>query len=77
MPTLYIDIDEWYPVHTLEENSASFRAPIELSDDEIGDYERVMYEFSMWQTRLENVRDSWGVTYESVPSLLPCKLNEE
>lgn len=56
----YFDLDEWYPVFTLrdEKYNWDWNDPVELSEAEIADFERVLREFRAWQKRLEALADA-------------------
>ena len=56
--TRHIYCDEWYPVFSLDDEDSD--GAMELSEEDLADYERVMREFAAWQKRLS---DAYGTSY--------------
>jgi hypothetical protein len=52
--------DEWYPVYTIEFNLSKFGKPINLDEDFVEEYERVMDDFNDMQSKLEKIYQDRG-----------------
>jgi len=50
---VHYDEDEWYPVYSLYKNKQWHDTPVEITDAEWADYNRVMDEFAVWQEKIE------------------------
>lgn len=63
MATKVIDSDEWYPVYTIEEPNPSFVVPVvEVSEDLMVRYNRIMEEFGSLQRELRALDESTRAT---------------